>query len=51
VQLISLPFGGAGVVSSVFLGILLVTLILVVLALVGRRRQSRALAKRAAAGR
>jgi hypothetical protein len=51
VQLISLPFGGAGVVSSVFLGILLVTLILVVLALVGRRRQAKATAARAAAGR
>jgi hypothetical protein len=51
VQLISLPFGGAGTVSSVLLGILLVTLILVVLALVGRRRQSKALAKKAAAGR
>ncbi len=50
VQLIALPFGGAGVVSSVFLGVLLVTVILAVLALVGRRRQSRALAKRAAAG-
>ncbi len=51
VQLIALPFGGAGVVSSVFLGMLLVTLILVVLALVGRRRQSKATAARAAAGR
>ena len=51
VQLIALPFGGAGTVSSVLLGMLLVTLILVVLALVGRRRQSKALARKAAAGR
>ena len=50
VQLIALPFGGAGTVSSVFLGMLLVTVILVVLALVGRRRQRKALASRAAAG-
>ena len=51
VQLIALPFGGAGVVSSVLLGILLVTVILAVLALVGRRRQSKAVAARASAGR
>ena len=51
VQLIALPFGGAGVISSVLLGILLVTVILAVLALVGRRRQSKAVAARASAGR
>jgi hypothetical protein len=51
VQLIALPFGGAGVVSSVLLGMLLVTVIFAVLALVGRRRQAKALSARAAAGR
>ncbi len=51
VQLIAWPFGGAGVVSSVLLGMLLVTIILAVLALVGRRRQRKAVAARASAGR
>jgi hypothetical protein len=51
VQLIALPFGGAGVISSVLLGMLLVTVIFAVLALVGRRRQAKALSARAAAGR
>jgi hypothetical protein len=50
VQLIALPFGGAGTLTSIVLGLLLIVVILAVLALFGRRRQSKALAKRAAAG-
>lgn len=46
VQLIALPFGGVGVGVSVLLGIVVVIAILGVLALVGRRRQAKALAAR-----
>jgi hypothetical protein len=46
VQLISLPFGGLGVGSSVFFGFLLVVIVLGVLVLLGRRRQSKARAAR-----
>jgi hypothetical protein len=46
VQLIALPFGGIGVGVSVLLGIVVVIAILGVLALVGRRRQAKALAAR-----
>ncbi len=49
VQLISLPFGGIGVGSSVFFGFLLVVIVLGVLVLLGRRRQARARAARGAA--
>src|SRR4051794_940700 len=48
VELISLPFGGVGLAGAVLLGVLLVVAVLGVLALVGRRRQARALEKRAA---
>ena len=48
VQLIGLPFGGIGVGSSVFFGFLLVVIALGVLVLLGRRRQNRAQAARAA---
>jgi hypothetical protein len=38
-MLVSLPFGGIGTVSAIFLGLLIVTIALVVLGFVGRRRQ------------
>jgi hypothetical protein len=47
-QLIGLPFGGLSLLTSVWLGILIVILALVVLAVLGRRRQSRAQAARGA---
>ena len=50
VQLVSLPFGGIGAGVSIFWGFLLVCVALGVLALVGRRRQAKALEQRAAAG-
>ena len=40
--LVSLPFGGIGTVSAIFLGLLIVTVALVVLGFVGRRRQKSA---------
>jgi hypothetical protein len=50
VQAIGLIFGGIGVGSSVFFGFLLVVIALGVLILLGRRRQARAAASRAAGG-
>lgn len=47
VTLLALPFGGVGTLTAVWLGILVVTIALVVLVLVGRRRQARATAARA----
>lgn len=49
VQAIGLIFGGIGIGSSVFFGFLLVVIALGVLVLLGRRRQSKAAAARAAA--
>ena len=46
VQLISLPFGGLGLGSSVFFGFLLVAIALGLLVLLGRRRQAKARAAR-----
>jgi hypothetical protein len=48
VQLIALPFGGIGTASSVFFGFLLVVIAIGVLVVLGRRRQARARAARAA---
>jgi hypothetical protein len=48
VQLIGLIFGGIGVGSSVFFGFLLVVAVIGVLIFLGRRRQARAQAARAA---
>lgn len=48
VTLIALPFGGIGATSAIWLGLLLAIVALVVLVLVGRRRQARAQAKRTA---
>jgi len=41
VELISLPFGGVGLISGLLLGALLVLAVLGVMALLGRRRQAR----------
>jgi hypothetical protein len=51
VELIALPFGGIGTLGGIFLGMVLVIAVLGVLALIGRRRQKKALeARRAARG-
>ena len=42
VELVSLPFGGVGLIGGILLGLLVVVVVLAVLALVGRRRQARA---------
>jgi hypothetical protein len=42
VQLIALPLGGVGLITSIWAGLLVVILALVVLTMVGRRRQRRA---------
>jgi hypothetical protein len=49
-QLVALPFGGISVAGGVLLGLVLIVVILGVLALIGRRRQARARAARAAPG-
>jgi hypothetical protein len=48
VELISLPFGGVGLAGGLLLGLLVVIAALGILAVVGRRRQAKALAQRAA---
>jgi hypothetical protein len=48
VQLIALPFGGIGSATAVFFGFLLVVIAIGVLVVLGRRRQARARAARAA---
>src|SRR4051794_24703836 len=48
VELISLPFGGVSLGGGLLLGLLVVVAALGILALVGRRRQAKALAQRAA---
>jgi hypothetical protein len=49
VKLIALPFGGLGTASAVFFGFLLVVVALGILVMLGRRRQAKARAARAAA--
>ena len=49
-ELVSLPFGGIGLVGGLLLGLLIVALTLGVLTLLGRRRQRRAQAARSGAG-
>lgn len=49
-KLVALPFGGVGTFGGILLGLLLVTVILGVLTLLGRRRQRKAAAARAAGG-
>ena len=48
VQLIALPFGGIGSATAVFFGFLLVVIAIGVLVVLGRRRQAKARAARAA---
>jgi hypothetical protein len=48
-KLVALPFGGVGMAGGVLLGLVLVVAIIGVLALLGRRRQAKALAARSAA--
>jgi hypothetical protein len=48
VKLVALPFGGIGTASAVFFGFLLVVIVIAVLVVLGRRRQSKARAARAA---
>ena len=48
VKLIALPFGGIGTATAVFFGFLLVVAVIGVLVVLGRRRQARARAARAA---
>jgi hypothetical protein len=48
VKLVALPLGGIGSASAVFFGVLLVVIVLTVLVLLGRRRQDKARAARAA---
>src|SRR3712207_3091811 len=45
-KLVALPFGGVGTLGAVLLGLVLITVVLGVLALLGRRKQRRALAAR-----
>ena len=47
VKLVALPFGGIGTAVSFFWGFLLVSVVLVVLIVLGRRRQKRARARAA----
>jgi membrane protein implicated in regulation of membrane protease activity len=47
-QLVALPFGGLSLLTSVWIGILILIVALVVLAVLGRRRQGRAKAARGA---
>ncbi len=42
VKLVAIPFGGVGNVTAVWVGMLVTVVVLIVLTLVGRRRQSRA---------
>ena len=48
-KLVALPFGGVGTFGAILLGLLIVVAALGVLALVGRRRQAKALAARTSA--
>jgi len=47
-KLVALPFGGVGTFGAILLGLLIVVGVLAVLTLLGRRRQARAAAARAA---
>lgn len=50
VKLIALPFGGTGTGTSLLFGFVLIVALLAILALVGRRRQAKALAARTPGG-
>jgi hypothetical protein len=45
-KLVALPFGGVGTFGAIFLGVVIVAAILGVLAIIGRRRQAKAVAAR-----
>jgi hypothetical protein len=47
-KLVALPFGGVGTLGAILLGLLIVIAVFGVLALIGRRRQAKATAARAA---
>ena len=47
-KLVALPFGGVGAIGAILLGLLIVAAVLGVLTLLGRRRQARVRAERAA---
>jgi hypothetical protein len=47
-KLVALPFGGVGTVGALLLGLLIVVGILAILTMLGRRRQAKAAAARAA---
>ena len=47
-KLVALPFGGVGTIGAILLGLLIVAAVLVVLTLLGRRRQARMRAERIA---
>jgi hypothetical protein len=49
-HLVALPFGGVGTAGAILLGLVIVVAVLGVLALLGRRRQAKAKAQRAAGG-
>jgi hypothetical protein len=49
-KLIALPFGGVGTASGLLLGLVVIAVALGVLALLGRRRQAKAIAARGAGG-
>jgi hypothetical protein len=50
VELVALPFGGVGTAAALLLGVLVVIVVLGLLTLFGRRRQTRVAAERRAAG-
>ena len=50
VQLVGLAFGGVSLLTSIWLGLLVIVVAIGVLALFGRRRQAAAKAKRGAPG-
>jgi uncharacterized membrane protein len=50
-NLVALPFGGVGILGGILLGLVIVVAVFGVLALVGRRRQAKAQATRAARSR
>jgi uncharacterized integral membrane protein len=47
-ELVALPFGGVGIFGAILLGLVIVVVVLGVLTLLGRRRQARVKAERAA---
>ncbi|HYI98624.1 MAG TPA: hypothetical protein VEX36_02940 [Thermoleophilaceae bacterium] len=49
-KLVALPFGGVGTLGAMVLGLVIVIAALALLALLGRRRQAKALAERASGG-